>query len=212
MSLEISMQMDFAKTERALGAYARQLPFATARAINATAKDFQRFQRMHMENVFTVRRKSFVRRAVKIKPFARKTSLEAIVSIDLPGGRSDILAKFEVGGRKTARDGGSVAVPIAVRKTKAGIVSRRQRPRSFNFRRVGRSWRGDRRTFLIPRTGIFQRHGPRGASSIRLLYRFASGVNIPRTLRFVANARKVVPKVFPGHFRTALRDAIRTAR
>ncbi len=209
---------------------ARQLPFAMARTINASAKDFQKFQRNHMQNVFTVRRRNFVLRSVKIKPFANKRRLEATVSIDPPGGqrRADILVKFEEGGTKRSRRaGGSVAVPIAVRKSRQSIIRKRDRPRSFAFRKVGRSLRGKRRTFLIPGVGIYQRVGAKKAGrrlassvktrrvrdlNIRLLYSLRPSVEIPKSLRFIANAKKVVPRVFPGHFKTEFARALRTAR
>ena len=67
---------------------AKQVPFATSVAINQTAKDFQKVQLAHMESAFIIRRQTFARRAVKIKPFSTKRQLKATVSIDPPGGRA----------------------------------------------------------------------------------------------------------------------------
>lgn len=41
---------------------ASQLPFATSKAINETAKDFQKVQTAHMRGAFTERNATFIRR------------------------------------------------------------------------------------------------------------------------------------------------------
>ena len=130
----------------------KQLPFGIMLAINDTLKDAQKLQRTYQRGIFTVRRPLFVDRAVKIKPFATKRTLEGRMSIDPPGGRSrrDILTKFESGGRKQSRRGRHVAIPIGARRTKAGIVQRGQRPKALGLVRRGRGARGKRRTFVCP--------------------------------------------------------------
>jgi hypothetical protein len=218
--LEVRVQAH--RAERLLGALAGQLPFATSKAINETAKDFQKVQRRHMLEAFVVRRRTFVERSVKIKPFANKRRLEATVSIDPPGGkaRADILAKFERTGRKRPRSGKHVAVPIAVRRGKTGVISRRQRPKAFGFRthrtRTGRlQLKGQRRTFILRGShtpGIYQRVGRGRGSRIRLLYTFKRSVPIDARLRFIENARRTINKRFVPNFRAALQHAIRTAR
>lgn len=100
------------------------------------------------------------------------------MQIEPPSGQrtADILAKFEEGGTKRPREGRHLVVPIEVRRTKTGVVSRVQRPRAFQFREVGQSIVGLKRTFIIPGVGIFQRRGKR---NVRLLYGFESAVPIP---------------------------------
>ena len=134
--------------------------------------------------------------------------------IDPPGGqkRADIIAKFETGGQKRARDGRHLAIPVDVRRTKVGVVSRRNRPKSFRFKRVGRSIRGERRTFIIPGVGIFQRVGRRKNSRIRLLFTFKTQVPIDRRLDFIANAERVVQQMFDKNFDRAFDRAISTAK
>lgn len=211
MTATIEFRDDFGKAGRFMGRMADQFPFAISKTINATALDFQRFQRLHQRNVFEVRRAAFVDRSVKIKPFARKTSLEAVVTVDPPGGqaRADILTKFEPGGRKTAKDGRSVAVPFEAGRTKKGIIRKGERPRSFAFRKAGRVFKGKRRTFMIPGVGIFRRLG---SESVALVYLLVRSVPIPKSLRFIANAKKVVPRVLPGHFSTEFANAVRSAK
>ncbi len=210
----LDVEFDSRDTQRWLGKMAKQTAFALSVAINDTLKDAQKVQRAHQRRVFTVRRPRFVEQAVKIKPFATKRTLTGTMAIDPPGGRrtSDILAKFESGGRKRVRQGRHLAIPIEARRTKAGVVSRRNRPKGFKFKRVGRSIRGERRTFIIPDVGIFQRVGRRRNSRIRLLYRFKTSVPIDRRLDFIANAERVVRQMFDRNFERAFDRAVTTAK
>ncbi len=210
----LDVEFDSRDTERFLGGLAKQTSFALSVAINDTLKDAQKVQRSHQRRVFTVRRPQFVDRSVKIKPFATKRTLEGTMAIDPPGGqqRSDIIAKFERGGQKRPRDGRHLAVPIDVKRTKAGVVTRRNRPKGFLFKRVGRSIRGERRTFIIPGVGIFQRVGRRKNSRIRLLYAFKTQVRIDRRLDFITNAERVVRQMFDRNFDRAFDRAVATAR
>jgi len=190
---------------------ANQAPFATSKAINETAKDFQKVQTAHMRKEFIERNPVFINRAVKINPFANKRRLSATVQIEPPGGQrtADILAKFEEGGTKRPREGRHLAIPIEARRTKRGIISRAERPRAFQFREIGKRIVGLKRTFIIPGIGIFQR---RGKGKVRLLYAFERAVSIPPALDFVENATRVVRIMFRRHFRKAFQQALRTAR
>ena len=214
MSALLDVDFDSRDTSRWLGSMAKQTPFALSVAINDTLKDAQKVQRAHQRRVFTVRRPQWIDRSVKIKPFATKRTLTGTMAIDPPGGKrtSDILAKFESGGRKQVREGRHLAIPIEARRTKAGIVSRRNRPKGFRFKRVGRSIRGERRTFIIAGVGIFQRVGRRKNSRIRMLYRFKTSVPIDRRLDFIANAERVVQQMFDRNFDRAFDRAVATAK
>ncbi len=210
----LDVEFDSRDTQRWLGKMAKQTSFALSVAINDTLKDAQKVQRAHQRRVFTVRRPRFVEQAVKIKPFATKRTLTGTMAIDPPGGKrtSDILAKFESGGRKRVREGRHLAIPVGARRTKAGVISRRNRPKSFRFKRVGRSPRGERRTFIMPGIGIFQRVGRRRNSRIRMLYRFKTSVPIDRRLDFIQNAERVVQQMFDRNFDRAFDRAVATAR
>ena len=189
----------------------KQARFAMSKAINETAKDFQKSQVRRQEKTFTVRKAGFVSRSVKIKPFATKQRLEAVVSIDPPGGQrtTDILSKFEQTSVKKPRDGRHLAVPVEARRTKRGVITKGQRPKAFQFKEVGQAVKGLKRTFIVPGVGIFQRTSKR---RIRLLFAFVERVRIPGVLRFQENARKVVKRRFKKHFAKAYEFALRTAR
>lgn len=196
-----------------------QLPFATSKAINATATDFQREQRQHMRSIFTVRNKLFVDRSVKIKPFANKRRLEATVSILPPGGtsRADIIGKFEQGGFKIPR-GRHLTVPDEVKRSKRGAITKAKRPRAFGFELHGRGpeatvFRGQKRTFMIVRRSgggaIFKRSRKR---QVKQLFSLTDRARIPASLDFEENARRTVNTAFSRRFDEAFSRAVRSAR
>ena len=199
-----------------------QIPFATSRAINDVAKLAQEKQRKHQRKIFTVRRPQFVDKAVKIKPFASKRSLSAIIQIAPPGGAKtrDILTKFETDRTKRPRDGRSIAVPVNVKRTAAGVVRKNLRPRALNLRKhggAGRVLRGDRRTFLIRNAaggggGIFQRFGGKGSTEVRLLFALVPRVSITPDLEFLDNVTQIVNTRFADRFSLRFDEAIRSAR
>lgn len=206
--------------------HAKQLPFATALALTNTALAFQEEQRKQMAGHFTERRPDWVNKSVKITHFARKTDnpIVATVAIESPGGgsRSDELGKFEQGGDKTSREGGSIAVPDEAKRTKTDIVARSARPRAFGFTVWGTGpkatvYRGQRRTFMIKPSagqggGIYQRVGKGKGSTIRQLFSLAKRVRIDRRLGFYPTAQKVAREKFAAIAEAAVRKAIATAK
>lgn len=211
-----------------------QVPFATSVAINQTAKDFQASQRERMEDIFEVRRKTFMSRAVKVKPFSTKRSLAAKVGIDPPGGErtEDIITKFENQRMDRPHKGKSLAVPAAVRRTPSGVIRKDQRPKAFALEEVGRgpratTYAGKKRVFMIRfgdgtgaiyrRTGR-KRAGARLASDIATrrvrdmnidtLYRFTPQATITRRLEFTRTAQRVVTARFADNFAQAFDRAI----
>ena len=212
--LHLDVDFDSRDVERFLGTLARQVPFALKVAINETLKDAQKAQRIHQRRVLTVRRPQFVDRAVKIKPFATKQTLTGTMLIDPPGGqkRADILTKFERGGIKRPRSGRHLVLPVEARRTRAGIVTTRNRPKALKLQRRGRSVRGARRTFVVRGVGIFQRVHRGRRSRVRLLFAFLRQVPIDRRLHFIANAERTVGRRFDHNFDRAFDKAVRTAR
>lgn len=205
-----------------------QIPFATSVAINRTALAFQEDQRQRMADIFTIRRKRFMERSVKIKPFARKHSLEAKIQIDAPPAgpkKDDIFAKFETDSHKTPFRGRSVAVPTEhVSRTPTGVIRKGWRPKELLeggtqhgegrvFKKRGNVFRGNKRTFLVRRPGgrgtIFQRK--RGGDVVPL-YQLVPRVSLPPDLEFVETATKTVAREWDDQFARAFDFAIRTAR
>ena len=200
--------------------YREQIPFVQMQTVNALAKDFQKKQRAHQRRIFDVRRGPFFDRAVKIKPFARKQRPAARVLIDPPGGQAlaDIITKFQTDTRKTAREG-TLAIPISERRTKAGVVAKKDHPRRLNFKPhggSGRVMRGRRRTFLVrTRSGegfIFRRVGRGPGSTLEVLWRLQREVPIEPELDFFVNAREVMDRLAVRRALESWDRAIRTAR
>ena len=201
--------------------FADQIPFALSRAVNDVTEEAQERQRTHQRRIFQVRRSTFVDRAVKVKPRATKRSPFAIIAINPPGGqkRADIISKFETQRRKVARSG-TIAIPVGARRTKAGIISARDRPRALGLQRhgpSGRVLRGARRTVLIRSTPggegtIFQRVGRGASSELRPLWLLRREVRIDPELNFTANVTKTVAQRFPMLFDQRLGEAVRSAR
>lgn len=150
-----------------------QIPYATMLALNELALAVQTAEREGIDQRFTLRRRDWARRNVKIRreDFAKKTQLRAIVRMEAPGsaGRTDILAKFEDGDTKRPR-GRRLAIPDDVRRSASGVIPKGKRPKAFHFKPMGGKTRtaryvlvGDSRTFAILNPdgtgGIYQRTG-----------------------------------------------------
>lgn len=200
----------------------RQLPFATSKALNDVTLVFQQRERVHLGKIFTLRRRAWAERNVKVQHFATKSELYARIAIEAPGdpSRSDIIGKFEEETQKRPAPGYKrIAIPADARRTKSDIVRRNERPRAFNFRDQGGRTIGDRRTFIAPlrrqagARGIFQRVGKGKGSRIRMLYFLKPGaVPIDPDLDFYENAIETVRQQWSEKFDARLREALSTAR
>jgi hypothetical protein len=218
--MQIRVKVDTRQLTRRLGDLARKAPQAIANGINRTAEELQRVQRADQRRSFTVRRPAFVDKAVKIKPFARRGSLFAIVLIDPPGGqaRASILTQHEQGGPKRAKGGGRVAVPIDARRNKSDIVQKGQRIRALNLHPDGRGRIiGARRVFIAGRRGeanqvVLQRVGKGKRSKVRVLYSLERSVPLTPRLHFKQNAERVVRQSFARNLEAGIKEAIERAR
>jgi len=207
----------------------RQIPFATAVALNKTALDAQRYQQNWILRRYTIRSRFWMSRQVKHKPRATKLHQWTKLAIDPPGKRNAkaYIGKFEKGGRKTPRRSKNIAIPVMAKRTGSGKIRANVQIKQFNFRRVGRSIIGDKRTWIIEHgasAGIYQRFGARrkkraksgtahrAKGRYKMLYALARSVPIDNRLRFVQNITRIVRKQFAGRFRNAWKQAMRTAR
>jgi hypothetical protein len=197
--------------------FADQLPFVTSKAINDTAKEFQKRQRAHMERTFTIRVPGFMRQTVKILPFATKDSLQARVAIESPRGkdgrpRSDIFAKFETDRTKTPSKR-FIAVPTEhVPRKASGVVQNAWRP----GRVIKRNFKDGFRTFVREKNGrraiYFEEPRDGMPGKILPLYWLVEKVPIEPDLDFVKTANRTVDEVWAPNFTAAFDRAIRTAR
>lgn len=145
------------------------VPKATAKGINETALQAQEAVRSRMTTEFTLRRKEWAKRSIKMVRFAKVGSLAAVLRVQPPGNadRSGILTQHEGGGEKKPRDGSRLAVPDQS-LTRGGkrVLPARQRPKAFDLIAWGKSSRaevsrGKDGTFMIKKPGgtggIYQR-------------------------------------------------------
>lgn len=217
----IQVTLDLSAFEKSMDRLIQdQLPFGTFKAINALALEVQTGVRQHVHSEFIVRRSDYIDRSIKIPKFARKTDSPMSVTVQVDPAH-DVLSKFEDGGQKTPRAGGtSIAVPFAARPTATSIIAKNLRPKALQLitvrTRSGKTRTiGQKHTFLITmangKRGIFQRTGD-GPRDIRLLYWLTPSVHIPHSLHFVDTSLKLINERWAPLFNEWMAEAIRTAR
>lgn len=199
------------------GEQARQVPFALAKAINDSLLDGQKAQRTHMAEAFTIRRKPFVERSVKVTQFANKNTVTGELAIEPPGGeaRADLFTKFETGGKKTPREGGSIAIPITgtpIKRTARSVIPQAKRPRQI----LAQPESGEARYVLIRRDDgsglIVQRRGRGKREQLVPVYLLSKEAPIDNRLRFVPTVTKAVQAGIQGHFVKRFAEAVATSR
>jgi len=212
LMVEMDVRGDFTPALKLFRNVERQIPFATAQAINSTLTGAQREIRGGLNRRFTLRRKQFIERTIKInrQDFATKTKLEGKLQVDRD---RPVLAKHERGGRKQAKSG-HLAIPTGTRHRRTKRFPT-LKSRYGPFRRRGSRILGKDRTFIISSgasPGLFQRTGRGRRSKIKQLYAFKRSVPIEARLRFVETATHVVHRDYARNFHRALDQAIRTAK
>jgi hypothetical protein len=181
----------------------RQIPFALAKSINATVVapkagssglvTVQGQERLQLRKAFALRRTDWADRSVKVTHFAKKTEPWATIGIHPPGAngeqRADIFTKFESDREKRPKDGHTIAVPVSprIKRSNKGIISKRDRPRAYNFRQ-------------------------RTKQGVVALYRLVTRVELDPDLHFVETALRTVDRVWAINMERAFEEALRTAR
>lgn len=196
----ISFEHNIRDFERALSDLARrQLPFATAMALNDTAKDVSEAWGKHLQRrldrptPFTVRSR-YVRRASKRK-------LTATVGIK---DRQASYLKYQVEGGTRLPARRALLVPVRARLNRYGNMPRGAvaralaRPNTFSGK-VGRA------------AGVFQRQARRSAG-LKMLVAYASRASYGKRLDLQQVAEKRARASFARHFARRFRAAMATAR
>ena len=200
---------------------AKQTRFATAQALNATAKDVQTFTTSSLlPSAFTLRSKGQPwqkpggKYGFNIRPFANKNSLTTIL-----GSQADWLKAQEAGGVKTASSH-RLAIVADARPGKTAVLPAALKPRVLlrNAGDVFKTRTGKERVarksgagFILPtRKGdaIFTRDG----AVMKLMYLLAASAVIKPRLHFEKKGAALATKLFPAHFATAFARAVATAR
>lgn len=199
----------------------RRMNYTIANALNTTAKLVQAEERAAVLRSVTVRRREFIeRQAAIIKPFASAPQRRYFARIAIGQKPRFLLPWFETGATRKAFKGKNVAVPVVggARPSKEQSVPEDLFVQKLRLRRQRRGRKpvgpkppieGERGTYIVPGSGIFQRIGD-GAS--RILYAFKRVVRIPRLLRFMAIARTTAQRHFPRVFRAEVRKTLNFKR
>jgi hypothetical protein len=226
----MKIDLDVRQVDKLTRAVIRQLPFATANALNKTALTFQDVKRRDFRSTFLLRRKPFIeQQGVKVlKGFAKKDKLEITVGVDPH--KADFLTKFEPGGTKRPR-GEHLAIPSPKSLDRSKVIPRNMRPKALDIAdgvaqgitvrrkkgtvtpgKIRRAGQGLRRTFEVPEVGIFQRRGRGAASTTHPLYLYGRQARIQPELRYIDRAREIMSRKFNDNFRAEFAKAIKTAR
>jgi hypothetical protein len=231
----IEISVDPRELIAAMNGMERQLPFATARALNETAVAFQQDERDVMRREFTIRR-PWVEQGIKInrQDFATKAKPEVTIRVDQ---QRDFLNKFEQGGMRMPRAGKkALSIPIGAKPNPRAIVKDQLRPKALDFKQIStqggtRIFKGANRTFLIQRPDgrgvILQRKGRKVAVSKRqhgplmkgqrrdyalvVLYVLRPRTPVPADLHFQETARKSFGLHWNQSFTKWWNEAVRTA-
>ena len=178
----------------------KQVPFAVAGALTATAFDAQRAIKANLAKKFTLRNR-FTLSGVRVKK-ANKRTLMARVYFTPQTAR--YMARQEFGATITP-SGNSIAVPMGVRKDSSKRVTPAKRPRRIleradTFRVVGRP--------EIP-DGIYQR---KKNGRLKMLYALENRVRIRPRFGFEKTVAGVAKNKIRGHFKRSQSRALATAR
>jgi hypothetical protein len=229
-AMKIDIKIDTKQLEARTLRESKRLAYSATQALNTTALKIQQAERANLDKRFTVRKAGFMYRLIKID-FASVYGDRAYVEVYIDNTKARVLlGAFEHGGIKASAFGANVAVPVTGSVTRPSFGS--PVPEEYTFqalrferidlskagqaahaakRRVGVRgrltgdyyiWAGNKRTFILPGVGVFQRTGP-GKSDINLIYTFKKSVKLKDMLGFVETAQKVFAEEFNKAFNTA---------
>lgn len=205
--LTIRVSADVKRLTRGLDEAARkQIPFATARAVNDVAFDVMRAERANLLKVLDHPR-PFTQRSVGVPSKATKGKPTATVAVRPEVAR--YLAPFETGGMHHIPGRGiGLVVPKTVRLDQYGQL--RGRPRALGNRRNVFVGKVQTKDGLVE--GFWQRMGGKKGGKLKLLARFEDALPVRKRLGFQALAAREVRAKLPAALRAALTKALATAR
>lgn len=201
-----SIKADFDRAERILSDLGRkQLPFATALALNDTGADVKDVEEAAIERDFDAPT-PFTKRGVYLRR-AGKSRLIAEVGIKRVQKKYlDLQAR---GGVRRPK-GRALVVPVGQRVNKYGNMARGAVGRLVKKPSTFVAGRGQRGTAHLP-PGIYQR--PRGRRrSPKLMVAFEPRARYEARFRFQEPALREARRRFEGHLVRRLRQAIATAK
>lgn len=196
---------------------AKQLPFATAVALTKTALDVRDELRQDANREFTLRNR-FSERGININRANKRDWPRPFAEIGVERNRSYLIDHITGNRSRKAAGGKRVAIPdtegtwprktAAVKLTATGKV-----PKS---KQVSRLKQAKRRAPFIVRSrkgnDLLVRRMTRERDSLEVLYAFRKSVKIDRRWRYADVAAAEARAKYPGQFRKAFEQAIRTPK
>lgn len=199
--LEINVQSDILQAMKKLQSITekQQFAFACARALTQTAVEVQTEVRKNMPSRFTLRR-DWIVKGIRVER-ATKRNLTAVVY-----SRDKFMGLQEFGGTKNPLRN-YIAVPTSmVRRTPREMIKKSDRPAQLGDKVEVVEFQGQKFLALKkPRKGA---NGQR----LRFLYLLVPRAKIDQRLGLGMDGMKVSKARFTENLRTALEDALRTAR
>ena len=197
--MQINTTIDFSGLNKRIDNWQKKLAYAVSDGINETSKLIQKVERERASRTLNVRQQQFINRQIAIiKPFAspKKGVMYSELSVGQRTGL--LLGKLEDGGYKTPLRGRSVAVPRtggAARRTMRQPIDPGLTWKAMNMQKhttkTGKTqWKGNNRTFIIGRSGVFQRVGS-DKNDINLIYSFEENPHLRGILGFRRTANGV---------------------
>ena len=219
MSLGVNFKIDTTRLTRLFdGVQARQIPFATSAALNATIFDIQRAENAEPAKVFKHPRPFSSKAFAVIK--SAKSSLRASVFL-----KSDhtYIEPYVLGGEHIIPGNQGLRVPGALRVDQYGQITRP----AFNNLVALAGTKGSNVFFgeVAGITGWWLRpapakagrqtgkgNGPTTKPKLKLLLRFEDNVEVTGHFPFLQVAQKIATENFEGYFHEAFAKAMRTAK
>ncbi|MFT9046203.1 hypothetical protein [Acetobacter orientalis] len=216
-----SIKIDTRAVQKQLSDMAKQIPFATATALNSVAFDVMRKENDSMSEIFDNPR-PFTQRATQVEKKASKTDLTAVVSIR-PSQEKYLLPYEEGGKHRSDWKLGNLLVPVDGPVDQYGQISKGMLKRVLDRPDVFKGTiNGIKGIWQRPARGM-QRNGNRGTkgrlqnlggrkTGLKLLYVWRDNKSVGKSLDFVGRARSTIDALGPKAIDAAIQKAIRTAR
>lgn len=182
----------------------KQIPFATQEAINRMAYGAQKQVQQELSSHFTIRRQ-WVSKGIQVNKASKATWPNVMAEV---GTKDEFMKRQELGGMKTPRKGGTVAVPVAARPQKTVVTPQSKWPGRL------RSSRRQKFFAIKSKAGnrlIMQRVG-KGPAGLKVFYMLKKDVNVPKRWNFVQTVEQRVAGNWDKEFGRALAYALATAK
>jgi hypothetical protein len=189
------------EVQRRIKSIEKQIPFATARALNDTARDVQEATiKQLLPSKFVLRSpwwRPGTRFGFNIR-FATKALLRAVI-----GSRAEWLGVQEQGGVRTPRSARNLSLPINARRSERAVIRKNQRPRALIA--AGKAF------VMKTKEGLSLLVTRKGKKNV-VQYAFHPRANVTTRLAFIPSGMAKARAVYRKHFQKRIAEAIRSAK